>query len=151
MSFISNTELKTELTSVLKQAGADTVGSHWDALVARSNTAAYQEILRRLVPRGYTKAQVDTWVSGAEFQTDIGLFWCLTKNATQSEFPDTFIAKLDRREELDTVALLDSSGVEIPPLTASDEVAWGTAETGSDMFVMPTSNDDDRIGEVTEW
>ena len=146
MAFINDSQLKDELHSTLGKAPGE-MSSKWDNIVRRSNVSAYQDIVSRLVARGFSKAQVDLWDRGAEFNVDIGLYWCLVKGGGLEAYDDKFINKLDRREELDTV-LVTTSGVIVTPANGGD-FGTGSFDTSSDLFVM--DEDDGRRGEPTSW
>lgn len=153
MAFITTNQLTTALAAVLNVAEASIPTKYSASIIAAANTAAYQQICAALIKRGYSKAQVDTWVQGAEFNTDIGLYWCLVKgnglDVIDAGAQATF-ARLDRRLELLDVELLDSDYAIIDPASSgSNTVGGGTISTAHDMFVL--DDQDDRIGEITEF
>jgi len=152
MAFITTAQLTTALAATLNIAEASLPTKYTASIIAASNTAAYQQICAALVKRGYSKAQVDTWIQGAEFNTDIGLYWCLVKgnglDVVDANAQATF-TRLDRRLELLDVELLDSNYEIISPEGASSTVGGGRCSTTSDMFVL--DDEDDRIGEATEF
>src|ERR1700690_3472674 len=107
--FITDADLLSALASELHRAGIALDGSDleafWTPIVSRSNTAAYWEIIHALMGRGFDKeTQIDLWDRGAEFQTAIGIWWCLEHGAAIDS--DSYRAealnelKLDRRKEL---------------------------------------------------
>lgn len=134
MSFLTEDDLRTRLNVTLH---VDATEEPWLTTVRDANEAAYGEILSRLAWRGYTKAQVDTWSRGAEFQTDIGLWWCLVKGgvADPERYNREFLDMLARRfDDLDSVALLDADGELIVP--GAGRVGYGTIESPS-RFINP--------------
>ena len=133
MAFTSAPILKDRLAGLIKTDDGK-LQDFWDGIISDSNRAAYAEIVRRLVGRGYTLAQVVQWDDGAEFETDIGLFWCLTKGGALHNYDDKFIAKLDRREELDDVLFL-IGGVAVDPAgSTGDVVGHGYLDDSDSIF-----------------
>ena len=85
----------------------------WSSIITRANQAAYQEIIARLSERGFIFAtQIQYWDRGVEFQTAIGLWWCLVHGAAlatdsyQAQALDKEKQQLDRRWELKECAVL---------------------------------------------
>lgn len=103
MAFTSTTTLKARLAGMLKISDPDDLAAYWTDIVSDSLTAAYNEIRSALARRGYNTTQIAAWDRGSEFETDLGLFWCLTKGAGLGAPDGRWIEKLDRREELKTV------------------------------------------------
>jgi hypothetical protein len=127
MAFITDEQLRERLAGLLKVAADSELiddNSPWQTIIEDSNESAYQEILGRLSDRGFTMAQIESWSRRQEFNIDIGLFWALTKGGGLHAYDDRFIVKLDRREELDSVAILDSSGSALGP-SGSGTVGYG--------------------------
>ena len=95
-----------------KGAAGDLQG-FWTSIVTRANQAAYQEIVGRLAERGFNPVtQIFNWDRGVEFQTAIGVWWCLVHNAALQT--DSYQAQalledhkqLDRRWELKDCAVM---------------------------------------------
>src|SRR5262245_1017408 len=128
MPFISDAQLKIAVTAMLQTQEAR-LDTNWDEIVAGSNSAAYQEIVSKLAERGFSKAQIDAWPRGAEFQRHIGLFWSLTNGAGLHGYDDKFINKFDRRAELETVPITDANGVLVEPEGGGDTVGFGIMST----------------------
>lgn len=155
--FIQDADLQVALEDMLKvPRGTFSSGdsAYVGDIIHDANVAAYQEIQSRLLKRGITQAQLDTWDRGSEFQTSIGLFWTLIRAADLSKaIEPTVLKALDRRKELSDPDLdLYSGGVPIaPPTTVPSEglVTYGNLSTASDMFVLNTV--DPRIGQITRW
>ncbi len=132
--FITDAQLTTALEACLKVTAGALASTTWPAIVTASNLSAYQEIVGALTERGYTLTQIATWDRGGEFETDIGLFWCLTKGAGLHGNDPTFIFKLDRRAELKDVPVL-LAGLEAAPGTV---VGFGVLDTTCDRFTKHT-------------
>jgi hypothetical protein len=140
VAFIDAGELKTRVQAMLKQLQLGDVASHYEVNIADSVEAGYEEIVSAFLTRGLTKAQADTWARGKEFNIDLGLFWVFTKAAALKDFPDVWIKKLDRREELKTVFLADAAGVAIEPAPADAPVMHGVIKRHPlDVFTEPCS------------
>ena len=143
--------LRTRLAGMLHKE-ADELQSHWDLILTDSNSSAYNEILSRLLARGYTKVQIDSWDRGAEFQRMIGLYRCLIQGVTGEAYDDKWPEKLTYwLEQLDTVLLI-AGGALVADGTATD-IGHGPQSTGRDIFVVdPDSNlvGEDR-GTITKW
>lgn len=105
-TFTTDLLIKNRLAGLLKQLNLeDGLSEYWDDIVTDSRTSAYNEIVSRLADRGLSLTQIADWERGAEFERDIALYWCLIKGAVGGE-DDKFIKQLDRRKELDEVAVV---------------------------------------------
>lgn len=104
MPFLTDNELKQKLADMI---GVDVsaLPARFTGIVADANAAAYLDIVDPFVARGFTRGQVDAWDRGAEYQRDIGLFWCLLKGGGLVGYDPTLIKLLDRRGELKSVEL----------------------------------------------
>lgn len=123
----------------------------WQTLVQNSNTSAYQEILGRLITRGYTPAQINAWDRGAEFQTDLALFWTLTKGGGLANYSDVFLKALDRRKDLDTVILFVGQQWKATGDTPGT-IGSGALDGSRDRFGVPIDpNDTKNLGQPTRW
>lgn len=124
--------------------------TNWDEIVTGSNAAAYQEIVSKLAGRGYSKAQIDAWPRGAEFQRHIGLFWSLTNGAGLHGYDDKFINKFDRREELEEVQITDADGELVEPEAGTGgAVGFGILSNERERFIL--DDQDFRIGQPTRF
>jgi len=85
---------------------------------------AYYIIIAKMVERGYTKAQVDTWVQREEFQRDIAACHYLVAIGFQRGDEQDWVDKLCRTDELEDVTLIDSDGAKIEPSDDIDDVAF---------------------------
>ena len=148
MAFKTDQDIRNRLAGLLKQE-QDQVPGYWDPIVSDSNAAGYNEIVTKLVARGYSKAQVDAWDRGAEFEIDIALFWCLVKGAGLHGYDDKFINKLDRRAELDEVDVLIDGKLVDPAGVAGDQWGWGLQETSNERFSFDA--DDANLDTPTVW
>lgn len=161
MSFVTDNDLTTVVVAALKKSLADLTtlangdASYWPTLISDANLAAYNEIVGRLVARGYLKTQIDTWDRGVEVQKKIGLYWSLVEGGALDGFDDKWTDKLERYflgpdNVLDT-CVLTANGIVLDPAGSPGTIGTGALNTDQDMFVMPTSETDGRIGQETKW
>jgi hypothetical protein len=126
--FIDSAELTTILEGALK-VSAGALPDYWAKIVTDALASAYRDIRGALIQRSFTAAQVDAWDRGAEYQRDIGLYWCLVRGAGMHGYDDRFIKMLDRRKELETVLVEAASGS--PQQSAGNpekQIAYGSIE-----------------------
>jgi len=105
--FITDAQLTSALSDALHRLvpnGADLM-PFFSGIITRANSTAYWEIVSALMGRGFDKVQqIDLWDRGPEYQTAIGLWWCLELGAAIDS--DSYRGealtdlKLDRRKEL---------------------------------------------------
>lgn len=105
MAYTTAAAVKTELANMVGAASSASLVSRYDGIVATSVEWGYQEIISALRERGYTQAQIDAWDRREEFNLSMALFWALSRGVVkQAEYNS--IKQLDRRKELETVAIL---------------------------------------------
>lgn len=148
MAYITDAELKTALAPILRKASAAEINPLWGNIVPDANVAAYNEIIGRLTDRGFTVAQIDSWARNDEFNRDIGLFWALVKGAGLDGYDDKWIERLDRREELDTVAVVIDDEL-VDPGDTSGSIGQGNLDTSGDIYSLDPEASD--LGIATEW
>lgn len=149
MSFVTDGELKQAIADELKKAVGD-LSTYWDRLATRGNAFAYNEIVGTLVNRGYTKAVIDTWDRGEEFQIDLGIWWCLTRGAGLEGFDSSYIGMYDRRQELLTIIVFVSGSPVYPTLGGMGLVTTSGPMDDTGIFRWPDP-DDPNLGEYTRW
>ncbi len=150
--FTTDAAILQRVADALRQA----IGSldvFWSRHVTEGHTAAYQDIVGRLLGRGFVLSQITAWDRGAEFETDIGVYWALVKGAALDGFSDLFIQKIDRRSELDKMATLQVAGVWQKPGSTTDQpgmVSTSNFDTSGSVF-NPFDPDDPRVGQPIRW
>ena len=77
--------------------------------------AAYNAIIAALVKRGFTFAQINTWVERKEFQRDIATCEYLIAIGFQRGDEQDWVEQLCRKDELEEIMLVDDSFVPIEP------------------------------------
>jgi hypothetical protein len=151
MAFTSTAILATRLANHLKLAGGSAdLADFWTNIISDSLNSAYLDIVSALMARGYTKAQVDAWDRGSEFETDIGLYWCLVKGAGLHGYDSTYIKLLDRRKELETVLLLDGSSL-LETSTETGTPGYGNLDDTNDQFRRDIYSNGELDTEGTRW
>lgn len=149
MAFITDEQLRDALADRLKVAGNDVPAAFSSTIVNRSNTAAYQDVVGRLIARGYTKAQIDQWDRGAEFQTMIGLYWCVVNAGAYGGFDPETLKAWDRRKELAEVIVAINGAWVRPTGDQPGLVVTSGPSTSGSLFNLDP--DDGRVGEVTRF
>lgn len=158
MAFITSDQLKTALAAQEGVAEADLPTKYTASILAEALQNAYQQICSALVGRGYSKSQIDTWLQGAEFNRDIGVYWCLVKGNQLEPVAEGIVSawsRLDRRPELATVVLLDASYAYMAPASEdyptlrNDTVTYG--DMANDSTLRPDTMRDPTTGEWRKW
>lgn len=123
--FVAQSVIKADIAGALKVAAGD-LPDWWDDVIPRHHLAAYQEIVGALVKRGYTKAQVDDWDRGAEFERSIALYFAFSSPQGQGTFDVNTIKLWDKRPDLkDVQVYIDDEPVK------PGEAAGATGQVGS--------------------
>jgi hypothetical protein len=142
----------------LQKSAAERLRPHWDSMIRQGQKAGYNEIVSAFAARGYSKAQIDQWDRGDEFQLDIGAWWALKRlGVVQADMlGQANLNALDRRKELwgskkDEIpaVVLTIDGVAVTPEGTFGQPNFGPMDTSEDLFVMDT--EDSRIGEATRF
>jgi hypothetical protein len=98
----------------------------------RSHREAYGQIVGALQGRStgkfLSRAAIDAWPRGKEYERDIGLFWWFTHTGLGQPFDQQAIARLDRRKELLTVSDVD------PLSEDTGGVGHGAIDDGTAVF-----------------
>lgn len=147
--FNTSTTVQNAVAARLHKNYSD-LPSFWAQLISDCQTRAYNEIVSRLAARGFSAAQIAAWDRGAEFELSLTAFWAITDGAGLEGADDKFLAKLDRREELDTVAVT-SGGTFSDPAGTAGLPSTGSYDTSTDMFVFDQNDEDPRRGTETVW
>lgn len=136
-TYITNTALEAKAKDRLGNGPDEDLPQRYASVVSDANTAAYQDIRRALLGRGFTVAQIDAWDDRVEFNRDLGLYWIFAGQPNQSA-DDTWIEKLNRREELLTIPVLISGEVVEPGGTSAKTIGWGLMDDTNDAITMDT-------------
>lgn len=150
MAYITASQLQAALASFLKIREAD-LPDYWQPLSSQAANFARQEIVGRLLRRGFTEAQVDAWDRDFEFSRDLGLWKAVVLGGAYTGFDANVLKALDRRRELDEV-LVFISGVWVKPTGDQPSLAatGPMAESAGGLFgVYPDA--DDISDERMQW
>ncbi len=145
--FISSFVLQQAVADRLKLAGVSTLPDHYlTSILPDALNGSYQEILGRLMARGFTKEQVDSFDRGAEFQRAIGIYLALVNGGVYAGMDPETMKCLDRRKELDSV-LVFNAGIWIKPVgNQPGLVVTAGASAQGGIFNWPTGQDDEAPG-----
>jgi len=155
MSFFTDAQLSQAVKDAIVRPVEEDLIPQWGTTITRANREAYGTIVRAFARRGFTKAQIDQWDDGAEFQEALGLWRALT--SLRVMIPDSYsqeaLDRLDRRVELigDSSKGIEPVAFMINGAVVAPDSTWGQVTTGP----LDTSNDtfgrldeeDTRIGE----
>jgi hypothetical protein len=133
LAYITTSELEDYVAGYLHGDTADVLLSQVTAHSTQFVSNGYQEILGRLLNRGFTTAQIDAWDRRVEFSLDIST-WFALRHIAQAEDSDLWPQKFDRREELDTVVVVSDGEVQEPEAGAR-RIGQGDLSTTYDTFV----------------
>jgi hypothetical protein len=122
--FVADALVKDRLAKQLKQDPAN-LPDYWDQIVADAHEAATNDIYGALLARGYTQTQIQSWDRGAEFEKMQAVYYCLTEGAGLAGYDDKWVAKLDRRATLKTVAVTAAGVFQAPQGTSAGVVGFG--------------------------
>lgn len=148
--FITRDDLEYALKSVTGKDKGAGLNTKWQECIDAALNFGYGEIVTAFASRGFTKAQIDQWDRGAEFQRDLGLFHLLRegKAVDPSTYDPEAIRDLDRRKDLLLLGLT-IDGVWQDPASDVGQARTGSFDTSGDMFVEDI--EDTRRGQPTRW
>jgi hypothetical protein len=142
MPWLDAAALAPKLAGILKLSAENVLQGYWGEIMDDALSMAYVDIQQALAGRGFTQSQIDSWAGGPEYQRDLALWWALTKGgmlASESGTPvdDRLMMQLDRRAELLTVAVVDTTGN--APSSGRPKVTSGTMKSDRDTFIDPAT------------
>lgn len=149
--FLSEAKIKQAVADKLSTDVAN-LASHWDGIIKAAHVSAYNQIVSRLLARGFTLAQVTAWDDGPEYEKDLSVFRALNDGGSLGAFSDTAIKVMDRRAELDKMGSLIIVGVWTRPGNTDPGpglVGTGSFDTNGATFVP--FDPDAQTGEFTRW
>ena len=142
--FIDADALEAKLVATLQKVGIEP-DSYWKPILQDALQTSFMDILHGFLARGYSATQVGGWDYGPAFQTDLGLFWALTKGGATQNYSDTFLRSLDRRAEIrgdPNAGILPIplivAGVAVPPVVGAtpSRVSGGRLRASDDLATM---------------
>lgn len=145
-TFTSTTvDILPGLAGILKKVVAD-LDSYWTPIADAARLRAYNGIVTQLGARGFSLAQITAWISAAEFERDIALYFCLVEGAGTIGVDERIWQHLDRRQELLTAVIVSTDGTGLQPHKANNQVTSGAQSDELSTFYRRVSAD----GEVTQ-
>lgn len=147
--FLGDSDTLAACTDALKMLGVSQAPGWLSSMNTRAHARAYNTILGTLLARGYTKAQVDSWDRGGEFESDLTVYFALSWGGATESLDPAKLAAFDRREELKE-AQVYAAGVLLDPAGSAGQVTTGTYSTAEDTFVWPDPEDPQK-GQVARW
>lgn len=140
--FTTDAVIKSDVAAALKLASVSDLPDWWDDVIERCHTAAYQEIVGAMLGRGFTKAQVDAWDRGVEFERTLALYFVFTSPQGAGNFDIQAVKLWDRREDLQTT-LIYASGSWTSPGESPGTVGIGRVSDQAGVF-NPIGRDQDN-------
>lgn len=92
------------IANALHVASAASLNARWTAIATRAADAGYRDIYTRLVKRGYTVEQLNSWDYRESFVSDQAAYWALVEGSGLADYSDRDYNKFDHRKELDDAA-----------------------------------------------
>ena len=137
IGWIEESEVTALLKAVLMDHHMDLEAADSTVIITQRTEHAYQEVRTRLVGRGYTAAQIDTWARREEYQRDIAVWYCIQDKRFRLNDEQDWSVFYNRVEELDTLELIDDDGALIVP--------GGAVNLPFKIFNLEDINDDQDI------
>jgi hypothetical protein len=145
------------LQAMMAKASKEKLQDHWQPLLEKKLVQAYWSIANAFIQRGFTRAQVDLWDRGAEFQADIAVFLAMQILGAVMPGDTGNLTALDRRPELMgdpqkgiEPVTLTIEGDPVDPEGTRGQITQGPMDTSEDLFTQ-VDRDDSRRGVVTKF
>lgn len=160
--FVTDQQVLNYLAAELHRSGAAvasdvTQSTFWPPIATQANLSAYNEIFDRLIRRGWTPGQIALWDRGVEVQLEIAAYKAIERGGLLDQVQTALLDRLkgyfdpEVKTNLLDNTLLTINGQWQTPGDTPGTVGTGPLDTSQDMFVMPTQQDDPRIGDVVRW
>jgi hypothetical protein len=128
--------------------GAAALEPWWDGVCTRALASALADVRGALIGRGFSQAQLDAWGGHDAFVIDLATFWAATRGGMLEAFDAKFVEKIDRRKDLEKVAVTDDAG----GLVGSASVGHGDIKpTPKDPPAFPGGTFTDAEGRFKRW
>lgn len=137
MAWVSNNVIRRRVASVVGVGNPDDLPSQYDVAIEDGNERAYHWLRERLINRGYTAAQLETWAAKEIWNKDAGVYFALEMLGLDSD------EALSARRELynrlfgeggvESIALIDTNGdvIEVGS-TGTSNISYGDAYVDED-------------------
>jgi hypothetical protein len=128
--YVTNDAVKAQVARML-QTTPDNLPAQWDGLVDQGVKSGASDVRQRLIGKGFTLAQIESWDQLPQYVLDQAVFWALTRGAVSSEqVSEAKLKTLDRRDELTATGFLTSGSTILYPV-AGDSPVGGISHGGS--------------------
>jgi hypothetical protein len=142
MSFLTDAQITQSVSDILKYASVGGLPTYAANVVTEAHAAAYNEMLGRLLNRGYTLAQITSWDQGVFYERMLSIYFVMVNVAGTGDYSDLWIKQYDRRKDLDTV-LISIGGVFVQPVEGQPGTcSVGTESTAADVTAWMNPNND---------
>lgn len=137
--FLTDVQLLSDLADTIQKNVSDLQG-YWSNALSQSHSWAWTQIVQRLMARGYTLSQINSWDQpyGADYERNLTLWAVLCRSAAMQAVEERTIGMFDVRKDLDEVMLI-VGGIAAYPAGDPGTVGVGDVSTESDIFVLPPS------------
>lgn len=143
--YLTDAQTLQAVADSLKAGGVDALlatAPQWSNINSEAHASAYQEIVGRLLNRGFTLAQIQGWDRGGEFELALTRFWALTNGGGLSAYDMDSVKLFDRRKDLDNVIVFVNGVFVNPTAQQPGTVNFGT-QAGV-VHVRPGASDSSR-------
>lgn len=137
MAFITDDVLAQYVSTALAARNPNQLPLHWRNAVVPANVRAYNTVLRVMLGRGFTLAQVNAWSEAATWNRLLGVCaacWDVSKGDDDRGEPFRREWEFLLKELTDSVFILD--GAVVDPSTAATRVGYGEFDTANDTFTV---------------
>lgn len=144
--FTTDAQVKQDVADVLRTALAN-LPTWVDNVVARVHESAYEEIVEKLMGRGFTQTQIDAWRRGEEFERAIALWYFFTTPQAIGIYDKQALETWEKfRTGLKSVTIAGSSGWTTPADTPGVPAVGLVTDLRKDL-----TRDEDDMGCYEGW
>lgn len=144
--FLTDGQITQSVADLLKQQ-VSSLPSNYANLITEAHAAAYNEMVGRLLRRGYNTTQINAWDQGTFYERMISLYFILVNVAGTFGYDDRWVKQYDRRADLDTV-LVSVGGVFIVP---GDTTGNNPGNVGTGAIAADTPRYRNKDGRGWPW
>ncbi len=155
-TFLSDDQTLSDLAATIKATGVEVIPGYWPAINTRAHTRAYNEIYSALIGRGYSASQIAAWDRGEEFESDLTVWFAISKSSSATPLNQKVFSIFDRRADLQAVPIVNAGVLQAPAEGSQGTIHTGAPATDTDVFVWPptdgsTPSPADELGQPTRW
>lgn len=137
MAYITDEVLKQAVADALTARNPGQLPLHWHNAVPAANVRAYNTILRVMLGRGFTLAQVNAWAERETWNRLLGVCaacWNVSKGDDDRGEPFRREWEFLLKELTEAVFVAD--GEVVTPTTAAGRISYGVYDTTEDVHTM---------------